>query len=57
MSRTLTGRPILAGTCQGEALVSHEGLNTLASYQKSIILQSKKPVCSDQNNPVSTKKR
>jgi len=51
MAATFTGRPILAGNCQGEALVSHGGLNTLASYQKAVILHSKKAVCSDQNNP------
>lgn len=50
MSKTFTGRPVLAGACQGEALVSHGGLNTLASYQKTVVLQSKKAVCSDQNN-------
>jgi predicted aconitase with swiveling domain len=51
MAVTFTGRPVLAGNCQGEALVSHGGLNTLASYQKAVILHSKKAVCSDQNNP------
>lgn len=56
MSKTFTGRPVLAGTCQGEALVSHGGLNTLASYQKTVVLQSKKAVCSDQNNPDLYKK-
>jgi len=56
MSTTFTGRPVLAGACQGEALVSHGGLNTLASYQKSVVLQSKKAICSDQNNPDLYKK-
>lgn len=51
MSQTFTGRPILAGDCQGEALVSHGGFNTLASYQKAVVLQKNKAVCSDQNNP------
>lgn len=51
MSNTFTGRPILAGNCTGEALVSHGGLNTLASYQKAVVLQKNKAVCSDQNNP------
>lgn len=51
MSISFTGRPILSGKCEGEALVSHSGLNTLASYQKAAVLQSKKAVCSDQNNP------
>jgi predicted aconitase with swiveling domain len=56
MSKTFTGRPILAGSCQGEALVSHGGLNTLASYQKAVVFQSKKAICSDQNNPDLYKK-
>lgn len=56
MSKTFIGRPVLAGTCQGEALVSHGGLNTLASYQKAVIMHSKKAVCSDQNNPDLYKK-
>jgi len=56
MSTTFTGRPVLAGACQGEALVSHGGLNTLASYQKTVVLQSKKAICSDQNNPDLYKK-
>ena len=51
MATTFTGRPVLGGNCKGEALVSHGGLNTLASYQKAVILHSKKAVCSDQNNP------
>lgn len=50
MSKTFKGRPVLSGTCQGEALVSHGGFNTLASFQKAIILQSNSAKCSDQNN-------
>lgn len=49
--RIFKGRPVLPGACQGEALVSRQGFNTLASFQKSVILRSKKAVCSDQNNP------
>ena len=56
MSATFSGRPILAGNCQGEALVSHGGLNSLASYQKAVIFHSKNAVCSDQNNPDLYKK-
>jgi len=51
MSKIYQGRPILAGACKGEALVSHSGLNTLASYQKTVVLHSKNAICSDQNNP------
>jgi predicted aconitase with swiveling domain len=50
MSKTFKGRPILSGACQGEALVSHGGFNTLASYQTALILRSKKAKCTDQNN-------
>jgi uncharacterized protein len=50
MSKTYHGRVILAGDCSGEALVSRKGFNTLASFQKSIVLRSKKAVCSDQDN-------
>jgi predicted aconitase with swiveling domain len=56
MSRTFKGRPLLAGTCQGEALVTHGGLNTLASYERALVLHSKNAVCSDQNNPDLYKK-
>lgn len=51
MGKTFQGRSVLAGDCRGEALVSHGGFNTLASYQKTVILHSKRAVCSDQNNP------
>lgn len=50
MTRTFKGRPVLAGTCSGEALVSHGGFNTLASFQKDLILHKKVAACSDQNN-------
>ncbi|RIE05761.1 aconitase X swivel domain-containing protein [Candidatus Cryosericum terrychapinii] len=56
MSRTFKGRPLLAGACQGEALVTHGGLNTLASYERALVLHSKNAVCSDQNNPDLYKK-
>ena len=50
MTTTFKGRSILSGNCQGEALVSHGGFNTLASYQTAVVLRSKKASCSDQNN-------
>ena len=56
MNKTFKGRPLLAGTCQGEALVTHGGLNTLASYETALILHSRNAVCSDQNNPDLYKK-
>jgi predicted aconitase with swiveling domain len=51
MKKTFKGRAILPGEFHGEALVSHKGFNTLASFQKSVILHSKQAVCSDQDNP------
>jgi len=45
------GRPVVKGTAQAEALVSHGGFNTLASFQKSLMFGDKKATCSDQNNP------
>jgi uncharacterized protein len=49
-AKTFKGRPVLAGACQGEAAVSHQGFNTLASYETSVVLQLKTATCSDQNN-------
>lgn len=45
------GRPVVAGETTAEALVSHGGFNTLASFQKSLMFGDKKATCSDQNNP------
>ena len=56
MSRTFNGRVIAAGTCKAEALVSHTGMNTLASYQTPMLLGDKQVKCSDQNNPDLYKK-
>lgn len=52
------GRPVVAGKCEAEALVSHDGFNTLASFQGALqfgeipILGSKykQTECDDQNN-------
>ncbi len=45
------GRVIAEGTVKAEAVVSHGGLNTLASFQKALQFGDKKPTCGDQNNP------
>ena len=45
------GRVIVPGTCTAEALVSHGGFNTLASYQTPMLLGDKQVKCSDQSNP------
>lgn len=56
MSKSFKGRVIAAGTCKAEALVSHTGMNTLASYQTPMLLGDKQVKCSDQNNPDLYKK-
>ena len=45
------GRVISPGKVSAEALVSHGGLNTLASFQKALQFGDKKATCGDQNNP------
>ena len=45
------GRVIAPGTVTASALVSHGGLNTLASFQKALQFGDKKATCGDQNNP------
>ena len=50
------GRPVAAGKCTAKALVSHNGFNTLASFQKSLQFGDKTAKCGDQNNPDIYKK-
>ena len=45
------GRVISPGTVTAPALVSHGGLNTLASFQKALQFGDKEATCGDQNNP------
>ena len=45
------GRIVAPGTTTAEAVVSHGGLNTLASFQKALQFGDKKATCGDQNNP------
>lgn len=49
--KTFTGRVVAKGTVSAPALVSHGGLNTLASFQKALQFGDKKATCGDQNNP------
>ena len=49
--KTFKGRVVAPGTLTAEALVSHGGLNTLASFQKALQFGDKKATCGDQNNP------
>ncbi len=48
--KTFKGRVIAAGTYKGEAVVSRQGVNTLATFQKSALTNAKKVIVSDQNN-------
>ena len=49
--KTFTGRVISPGETTAEAVVTHGGLNTLASFQKALQFGDKKAMCGDQNNP------
>lgn len=50
MSKNFQGRVVIEGLATGEALVSHQGFNLLASFQKSALKKAKIAICSDQNN-------
>ena len=49
--RMFKGRVVAPGTVTAPALVSHGGLNTLASFQKALQFGDKQATCGDQNNP------
>ena len=49
--RTFKGRIVTPGTVTAPAVVTHGGLNTLASFQKALQFGDKKATCGDQNNP------
>ena len=44
------GRIVAPGTVSAEAVVSHAGFNTLASFQGALQFGDKKATCGDQNN-------
>lgn len=48
--KSFQGRVVTPGNMTAQALVSHEGLNTLASFQKALQFGDKKATCGDQNN-------
>lgn len=51
------GRVLFGGKFKGEAVVSHGGFNTLASFQNSALMPTaKKVIVGDQNNPDLYKK-
>lgn len=49
--KTFQGRVVSPGEVSASAVVSHGGLNTLASFQKALQFGDKKATCGDQNNP------
>ena len=49
--KTFQGRVVVPGRVSAEAVVSHGGLNTLASFQKALQFGDKEATCGDQNNP------
>ena len=56
--REFKGRVVVPGECSAEALVSHGGFNTLASYQSAMMFgdllafgHDTEVKCGDQNNP------
>ena len=51
MMKTFQGRVVSPGEVSAAAVVSHGGLNTLASFQKALQFGDKKATCGDQNNP------
>lgn len=50
MGKTFQGHPVIAGDITAEAVVTRQGFNTLASFQKSALMKKKEVICSDQNN-------
>ncbi|MBS5880639.1 MAG: DUF126 domain-containing protein [Clostridium sp.] len=53
---TFQGRVVAPGEVKAEALVSHGGFNTLASFQMALMFGDKQVKCGDQNNPDLYKK-
>lgn len=45
------GRVLAKGNYHGKVIVSHQGVNTLATFQKSALMNKKCVIASDQNNP------
>ncbi len=49
--KTFQGRVVAPGQVTANALVTHGGLNTLASFQNALQFGDKQAKCGDQNNP------
>ena len=54
--KTFKGRVIAKGNWEGEAIVSHQGFNTLATTQKCLMRGLPNIIANDQNNPDLYKK-
>ena len=50
-AKQFKGRVVAPGCVTAEAVVSHGGLNTLASFQGALQFGDKRATCGDQNNP------
>lgn len=50
MTRTFKGRAVLPGNLEGEALVTHTGFNTYASFYTSIHAGAQAAPCADSGN-------
>lgn len=48
--KTFKGRVVASGTVTADAVVSHAGLNTLASFQNALQFGDKTAKCGDQGN-------
>lgn len=44
------GRVLASGNYSGKVIVSRQGVNTLATFQKSALMNKKQVIASDQNN-------
>ena len=51
MKKTFKGRSVVPGRVEGEAVVSRQGFNILASLQRDLMGKKDVVCCSDQNNP------
>lgn len=51
MEKVFKGRVVGGGELVGEAIVSRQGVNTLATFQSSALKNAKQVLSSDQNNP------
>lgn len=57
MAKTFKGRPVIAGTLEGEALVSKTPFNTTGSYFENMFAgNTESAPCTDANNPELFKK-